>query len=319
MGDPAGVGPELIVRALHSDGGEGVTVYGDPFVLRAAALRLGLPKPEACAAAVVEITRLAGERPGVPSNAGAAAQVAYLEAAIAAIARRELDALCTAPIHKAQARRAGFAFPGHTEFLAERIGGGRDVAMMLTGPHLRVVPVTTHIGLSQVAKVLSPDRIARVCSLTIAGLHHDFGIERPRLAVAGLNPHAGEQGQFGDEETRLIAPAIAAVRKNPLLQRIAFEIAGPQVPDVVFRTAAAPPIGDGRYDAVVAMYHDQALIPLKLIDFDQAVNVTLGLPLPRTSPDHGVAYDLAGTGRARDTSFRAALALARRLTEMRRR
>ncbi|MSP60073.1 MAG: 4-hydroxythreonine-4-phosphate dehydrogenase PdxA [Myxococcales bacterium] len=312
LGDPAGVGPELIVRALAAGGGGDAIVFGDAGVLERAAEAAGVPSPEACGARVEAVTRLAEVQPGRPTPEGGAAQVAYLEAAMVAARRGEIAALVTAPIHKAAVIAAGFAFPGHTEFLAARLGV-RRVAMMLAGPHLRVVPATTHIALADVPRALTVDGIAHVCALTLSALAEQFGIARPRVAVCGLNPHAGESGHFGDEEARVIAPAIAAVAEGPLAERFEFELSGPHVPDAIFRTAAAPPFGAGRHDAVVAMYHDQGLIPLKLIDFDEAVNLTLGLPLVRTSPDHGVAYDIAGTGRVREGSFRAALRMARDL------
>jgi 4-hydroxythreonine-4-phosphate dehydrogenase len=310
MGDPAGVGPELIARALAADGDEGVTVWGDPGVLERAARARGVPPP----ARVVAVTALDGVVPGRPHPDGGAAQVAYLEAAVAAVRARTLDALVTAPIHKAACRRAGFAFPGHTEFLAERLGAER-VAMMIAGPHLRVVPATTHVALAAVPRLLDEAQLAATIALTARALAADFGVARPRVAVCGLNPHAGEEGAFGDEEARLVRPAIERARSE--LGALA-EVSGPHVPDAVFRAAAAPPVGEGRYDAVIGLYHDQALIPVKLVDFDEAVNVTLGLPVPRTSPDHGVAYDAAAAGCARDGSFRAALRLARELGARRR-
>jgi len=305
MGDPAGVGPELVVRALAVDGDEGATVYGDRGVLEATARRLGLPAP----ARVVEASRLDRVTPGTPHEGGGAAQVAYLEAAIAAARAGGLDALVTAPIHKEACLRAGFAFPGHTELLAERLGAAR-VAMMIAGPRLRVVPATIHLALAQVPRALTEGGLAATIALTARALRDDFGIARPRVAVAGLNPHAGEGGHFGDEEARIVSPAIDAALMELEKSQAPFELSGPHVPDVVYRAAAAPPFGEGRFDAVVGLYHDQALIPVKLLDFDEAVNVTLGLPIVRTSPDHGVAYDVAGTDRVRDGSFRAALRLA---------
>lgn len=306
LGDPAGVGPDLVVRALQEGGGDAV-VYGDRAVLEAAAERAGVPVPQR----IVEVTALPRVQPGVSEPSHGQAQVAYLEAAVAAAQRGELGALVTGPINKASCHRAGFAFPGHTEFLAERLGAPQ-VAMMIAGPHLRVVPATIHVALSSVPTLLAR-HLDETLALTVRALHDRFGITRPRVAVCGLNPHAGEEGHFGDEEARLITPAIE--RARALLGPIDYEFVldGPLVPDAVFRAAAAPPFGAGRYDAVVGMYHDQALIPVKLIDFDEAVNVTLGLPLPRTAPDHGVAYDVAGTVQVRDGSFRAALRLARRL------
>ena len=266
---------------------------------------------------IIPVTALSAIPPP-RSAAGGRAQVAYLEAAVLAARGGEIDGLVTAPIHKAACLQAGFQFPGHTEFLAWHLERRNRVAMMLAGPHLRVVPVTTHVALADVPRALSIDGIARAAALTLMALREDFGIERPRVAVCGLNPHAGESGHFGDEEQTVIGPAIEAVAGGPLASAFSFELSGPHVPDAVFRQAAAPPIGEGRFDAVLAMYHDQGLIPLKLLDFDEGVNVTLGLPLVRTSPDHGVAYDIAGTGQVRDASFRAALRLARELVARRR-
>jgi 4-hydroxythreonine-4-phosphate dehydrogenase len=254
---------------------------------------------------VIECSSLApaDARPGTPTAAGARAQVAYLEAAVEAARSGTIAGLVTAPISKTQAVSAGFEFAGHTEFLAARLGA-EDVAMMFAGPRLRVVLATVHQSLMTVGASLDPALIERRIRQTLAALESDFGIPRPRVGVVGLNPHAGEGGMFGDEEARCIAPAIAAV-DHP-------GVRGPLVPDAAFRDAV-----DGRYDALVAMYHDQALIPVKLVDFEAAVNVTLGLPIVRTSPDHGVAYDIAGRGVARAASFAASLALARQMVATR--
>ena len=322
LGDPAGVGPDLVARVLSADAageprGEELVVFGDRRVLEQAAARRGLSLPSDLS--LVEVTSLEGIVPGRPTAACGAAQVGYLEAAVAEARAGRLDALVTAPIHKALCREAGFTFPGHTEFLAERLGA-RRVAMMLAGPHLKVVPATIHTSLASVPSLLAADpaALAETLALTVVALKLEFGLPRPRVAVAALNPHAGESGHFGDEESRLIGPAIEAARallgaREAMVEGRDFLLDGPHVPDAIYRAAAAPPFGEGRYDAVVGMYHDQALIPVKLIDFDEAVNVTLGLPLPRTSPDHGVAYEVAGTDAVRDTSFRAALALSRLL------
>jgi 4-hydroxythreonine-4-phosphate dehydrogenase len=211
------------------------------------------------------------------------------------------DARCTAPVSKAQVARALPGFVGHTEWLEARGGGARSV-MMLAGRRLRVALVTNHRSLRSVLRVLSPARIAAVAEVTAEALRRDLGLRAPRIAVAGLNPHAGEGGAFGDEEARWVVPAVARCRARGL------DVTGPYPPDSVFFRAAR-----GEFDAVVALYHDQGLIPVKLLDAllgDVAVNVTLGLPFVRTSPDHGVAYDLAGRGRASDASMRAALRLA---------
>jgi 4-hydroxythreonine-4-phosphate dehydrogenase len=299
LGDPTGIGPELVLDAAL---GDELVIYGDRRVLSEASAKLGKPLP----ARIEEVTTIAWT-PGRPSDESGRAQIAYLEAAIADARAGKLDALVTAPIHKASCIAAGFAFPGHTELLAARFAVPR-VTMMLAGPKLRVSLATIHCALAEVPQRLTSDGILGAIRHTAEALAARFGVARPRIAVAGLNPHAGEQGHFGDEETRLIAPAIARARAELPDCAPDTTIDGPSVPDAVFRAHL-----DGRYDAVVAMYHDQGLIPVKLVDFDEAVNVTLGLPIPRTSPDHGVAHDIAGTGRARSTSFAAALTMARRM------
>lgn len=297
LGDPAGIGPEL-VRAV-CDGGDDLVVYGDAILC--AGVR----------AELVPVTSLDGVVPGAPTEATGRAQVAYLENAVADAAAGKLDALVTAPIHKASCRAAGFAFPGHTEFLQARLGAAA-VTMMFAGPRMRVSLATIHHALAEVPRVLSAEAIAVAIVQTAEALMRDFGVDAPRVAIAGLNPHAGEEGHFGDDETRVIVPAIEVARGRLAAAGVAAELWGPRVPDAVFREHL-----EARFDAVVAMYHDQGLIPVKLIDFEEAVNVTLGLPIVRTSPDHGVAYDIAGRGRARTTSFAAALRLARELAARR--
>jgi 4-hydroxythreonine-4-phosphate dehydrogenase len=308
LGDPAGIGPEVVVRALAARPGVDAVIFGDQGVLARAAERVGVAAPQR--ARVRAVTELApGEVvPGQPGAASARAQLAYLTAATDAALAGEIAALVTAPISKDWIAQAGFDHPGHTEYLAAR-AGTTEFAMMLAGPALRVVLATTHVALRDVASRLRPDDIASAIFLAARALDRQFGIARPRVAVAGLNPHAGEQGRFGDEERRLVEPAMAAARVRLAGAGITAEITGPCVPDAVFRQAAL-----GGFDAVVALYHDQGLIPVKLLHFDEAVNITLGLPFVRTSPDHGTAYDIAGTGKARPDSFLAALDLADRLT-----
>ena len=245
-------------------------------------------------------------RPGKPNDASGQAQLAYLTAAVDAALAGEVSALVTAPISKEWIARAGFAFPGHTEYLAARAGVS-EFAMMLAGPQLRVTVATTHVPLKDVPRLLTVDGIASTIWLTAEGLARRFGIAAPRVAVAGLNPHASEAGRFGDEEARLVTPAIEKARARIAAAGLGATVDGPLVPDSVFRQAAG-----GAYDAVVALYHDQGLIPLKLLHFDDGVNLTLGLPFVRTSPDHGTAYDIAGSGRARAQSFLAAFDLAAR-------
>lgn len=308
LGDPAGIGPEVTSWALAHAPPEvlqHVIVFGDPDVLARGAAAMGV----SCAGVRCEGEAAAGVVAGVPSEAAGAAQVSWLEAAVAAARAGRVDALVTAPISKTWARRAGFAFPGHTELLAERFGA-REVAMTFVGPRLVVALATVHVPLAQVADALSVGRIVAVGGLLAASLARDLGRVAPvRIGVVGLNPHAGEGGMLGGEEIAVIAPAVAE-----LARRLgdAARVSGPLVPDAAFRMAA-----DGGVDGLVAMYHDQALIPVKLLDFEDAVNVTLGLPIVRTSPDHGTAYDLAGTGRARPASMAAALRLAARIRERR--
>ncbi len=298
MGDPSGIGPEILVTSLNRAPDElvrRVVVFGD------VCIRTELRDD----VAFVASTTLADEdrRPGQPTPGGGRAQLAYIDAAIDAALAGEAGAIVTAPISKTQVRAAGFAFDGHTEYLAHRFDASPH-AMMFAGPTLKVALATVHVALRDVAERLTTARIADVARLLAASLREDFGCASPRVGVVGLNPHAGEGGLFGREDVDVIAPAVAACRD----QGMACD--GPLVPDAAFRAAA-----DGAYDGLVAMYHDQALIPLKLVDFESAVNVTLGLPIVRTSPDHGVAYDIAGSGAARPDSFAAALALAAQMVD----
>jgi 4-hydroxythreonine-4-phosphate dehydrogenase len=305
LGDPAGIGPEIVARALAARPDLDAVVYGDEGVLARAAAAAGVAAPPAARVRAVTKLDAAEVAFGQPSDTAGRAQLAYLGAATDAALAGEVAALVTAPISKQWIARAGFAFPGHTEYLASRTGA-REFAMMLAGPSLRVTVATTHVALKDVPRLLTVDGIASSIWLTAEALARRFGVARPRVAVAGLNPHAGEAGRFGDEEERLVVPAIAEARDRIAAAHLAVEVTGPHVPDAVFRQAAL-----GGFDAVVALYHDQGLIPLKLLHFDEGVNVTLGLPFVRTSPDHGTAYDIAGTGRARPQSFLAALDLAR--------
>lgn len=281
-----------------------LVVFGDVSPLQQAAQVLG------CVLPTLEVRPskdLVGDavRLGQPSAMSGAAAVAYLEAATTAVLDGECAALVTAPLSKFWTQRAGFGFPGHTEFLADRCGV-RDVVMMFAGPRLNVALATVHCALAAVPTQLTVQRLTRVIELLDQALQRDFAISKPRIAVVGLNPHAGEHGLLGSEEQTIIAPAMAAAQ-------ISGTVVGPWVPDAAFRMAL-----DGAADAVVAMYHDQGLIPVKLIDFDDAVNVTLGLPMVRTSPDHGTAFDIAGQGKARATSMIAAVQLAKRMVRARR-
>jgi len=318
MGDPAGIGGELTLRAWLDLRGQGVpfVALDDPDRLRALALTLGLIVPVAevtsCAAAValfpdalpvLPVLLAAPPQPGHPDPANARAVVASIERAAMLALSGEAAGVVTNPINKAALYQAGFAYPGHTEFLAVLTGAAGQQIMMLASPHLRVVPVTVHASLRASIAMLSTDMIVAAARTTERALRLDFGIARPRLAVAGLNPHAGEQGALGDEETTIIGPAIAALRGDGTL------VSGPWPPDTMFTPAARK-----RYDVAICMYHDQALIPLKTLDMDHGVNVTLGLPIVRTSPDHGTAYDIAGKGIADPASLLAAIALAASLT-----
>jgi 4-hydroxythreonine-4-phosphate dehydrogenase len=304
LGDPAGIGPEIVVRALAERPNADALVFGDIGVLERASKVVGVAPPPATRVRAITALAPAELTPGEPNDASGKAQLAYLTAAVDAALAGEVRALVTAPISKAWIARAGFNFPGHTEYLAARAGVS-EFAMMLAGPKLRVTVATTHVPLKDVPRLLTPDGIAATICLTADGLAGRFGISAPRVAVAGLNPHAGEAGRFGDEEDRLVRPAIDIARARIAAAGLKATIDGPLVPDSVFREAAS-----GTYDAVVALYHDQGLIPLKLLHFDDGVNITLGLPFVRTSPDHGTAYDIAGTGRARAQSFLAAFDLA---------
>ena len=307
MGDPAGIGPEIVVRALAVRPDLDVLVYGDTGVLARAAVVASVPAPTDARVRGVTSLGPTAVQPGRPGDAAGRAQLAYLAAATDAALAGEVAAIVTAPISKQWIARAGFAFPGHTEYLAWR-AGARDFAMMLAGPTLRVTVATTHVALRDVPRLLTVDGIASTIWLTAEALERRFGLRAPRVAVAGLNPHASEAGRFGDEEARLVEPAIEKARARISGAGLAAAVTGPHVPDAIFRQAAK-----GEFDAVVALYHDQGLIPLKLLDCDQGVNVTLGLPFVRTSPDHGTAYDIAGTGKARPDSFLAALDLAARM------
>jgi 4-hydroxythreonine-4-phosphate dehydrogenase len=317
MGDPTGIGPEVTLGALlRRDRSPVFTpiLVGDPAVYEAAAALLGarirfaewvppapLPPRDV---AVRTVARLAARdrRPGRPSRGGGrAAHAAILEAARLVRSGSD-DALVTAPICKANIAAAGGTASGHTELLAA-LCGGIPVRMMMAGARLRVVLVTTHLALAAVPRTLTRELVRDTLTITDRDLRRHFGLARPRLGVAGLNPHAGESGLFGLEERRIIAPAVHAARRRGIDAR------GPFGADSLFPLAAA-----GRFDAVVCMYHDQGLAPFKLLHFADGVNVTLGLPFVRTSPDHGTAHDIAGRGSADPGSMGAALRLAATLS-----
>lgn len=321
MGDPSGIGPEVVAGALaRGVVGQMVrpVIFGDEGAwVRACKLldltdriaRVDPGDPIPPAGALVRVSKLAAadRKPGKPSQAGGEAQGRYLEAAIDAVQAGQAEAICTAPISKAAIHAAGWNFPGHTEWLAERFGVEK-VVMMLAGPVLRVVLATTHLALRDVSDHLSPEGIAQTLRITNEALRLRMGIAKPRIAVCGLNPHAGEDGLFGDEEARLIAPGIEAAKAEGI------RVEGPFPADGLFPRAA-----HGGWDAVLAMYHDQGLIPVKTLHLESAVNVTLGLPIVRTSPDHGVAYDIAGKGKALPSSMEHALRMAAEMVRATRR
>jgi 4-hydroxythreonine-4-phosphate dehydrogenase len=312
-GDPAGIGAEIAVKARAELGGDLPFFWiGDPAHL-----------PDGAAFQVIEDTAAVLDvpggtlpvlrhtfphpaTPGQPDPRNAQATIDVIARAVGLVQSGAASALCTLPIHKKVLKDgAGFAFPGHTEFLAH-LAGVERVVMMLACPELRVVPVTIHIALAEVPVALTPALLEETIRITAAGLRRDCGIARPRIAVAGLNPHAGEGGAMGGEEIAWIAPLIAR------MQGEGFDLRGPMPPDTMFHKAAR-----ARYDVAVCMYHDQALIPIKTIDFDGGVNVTLGLPFIRTSPDHGTAHDIAGRGMASAGSLVAALRMAQQMAAAR--
>ena len=305
-GEPAGIGPDLAPMLWEALRGELCFFYlGDPAHLpEGTAFELIAAPAEASAVMPRALPVLAHDfgaprLPGQPHPAHARHVIEVIERAVRLTRSGEAAALCTLPIHKKALKDgAGFAFPGHTEFLAH-LAGVEDVVMMLASPALRVVPATIHIALSEVPRALTPEGLRRVIEITHAGLQEQFGLVRPRLAVAGLNPHAGEGGTMGREEMDWIAPLLAEMRAEGI------DLRGPLPADTMFHAAAR-----NGYDAAIAMYHDQALIPIKTLDFDRGVNVTLGLPFVRTSPDHGTAFDIAGTGAANPGSSIEALRLA---------
>src|SRR6266403_3342097 len=283
LGDCAGIGPEILKLALKSDR-----------IARAADYQIIGKYPD-CS-------------PGHPAAETARAAAAALEEAVTLARRGELDAIVTGPVHKARMYEVGFRFPGQTEFFADRCGV-KNFAMCLTGGKLTVALVTAHIPLRKVARALKQSEIVRV-GLLLAEFLRSRGKNAPRVAVAGLNPHAGESGKLGVEEIELIAPAIEDLNSSLVIGHSSCVFIGPVSPDTVFHRAI-----EGEFEAVLCMYHDQGLIPLKLHAFHSGVNVTLGLPFSRTSPDHGTAFEIAGKGIARPDSMIAAINLAVQLAE----
>jgi 4-hydroxythreonine-4-phosphate dehydrogenase len=322
QGDPSGIGCELALKAwlARTPTRRPFFLLGDPDHVARTAKSLYLPVPIKTASPsqagplfaealpVVPLRHRVKGMPGNPLVEDAPATIEAISTAVALVREGEAAALVTNPIAKDGLQRAGFSHPGHTEFLAELAtrhwGGAHQPVMMLWSPALAVVPVTVHVALAAAPTLLSEHLIVTTGQIVARELRHRFGIERPRLALCGLNPHAGEHGRMGREEIAIISPAIAA------LKALDIAASGPFPADSLFHEAARQ-----NYDAALAMYHDQALIPIKTIAFDRAVNVTLGLPFVRTSPDHGTAFDIAGRGIANPASLIAALELASRLAD----
>lgn len=311
LGDPAGIGPEVVGKCWDHRQQFGLMPFvavGNPRSLAAVwdgpiaviddplealqAFHEGLP--------VLAINSSEIDLPGHPSVAGAHCSLDALELAVGLARSGSAAAVVTGPVSKQQLYGIGFSHPGQTEFVAERCGiSPGNVAMMLAGPSLRTVPVTTHVPLRHAAEMLTPSLIEMRGRAALRGLQRTFGIADPRLAVAGLNPHAGEGGTLGTEELDCIMPAIDALRAE------GWRVTGPHPADTMFHAAAR-----GQYDAALCMYHDQALIPLKALHFEEGVNITLGLPIVRTAPDHGTAFDIAGQDRADPRAMAAAIHMA---------
>lgn len=322
-GDPSGIGPEIALQAWLLRERLGIPAFyllSDPALVKARARLLGIDidvKTVApgetlgtfsSALPVVSLENAFLDRPGEPDTVNAAGTIEAIERAVADVASGQAAAVVTCPIAKKPLYDAGFSYPGHTEFLGHLAEGmtGKSArpVMMLAGPQLRAVPVTIHIPLGDVPKRLTKELIVETAAITASDLTEKFGIARPRLAVAGLNPHAGEGGAMGREDEEIVRPAVAELVARGIDAR------GPLPADTMFHAEARK-----TYDAAICMYHDQGLIPAKALAFDETVNVTLGLPFIRTSPDHGTAFDIAGKGIARPDSLIAALKLARTMAD----
>lgn len=315
LGDPAGIGPEIILRAWMDRTQAVLPVFavaGGAGVLTEAASRLALDVPVIRVSDIGEAREVfdraipvigdadAAYHPASPDEPGAALAMQSLADAARLVLTGHASALATAPVAKAKLAKIGFEYPGQTEFLAEICGlSASDAVMMLAGPNLRTIPLTVHCALAEVPGLISADLIVHKAQIAASALARDFGIMQPRIAVVGLNPHAGEDGKFGREEIDVIVPAIEALRVMGLA------VSGPHPADALFA-----PHARSTFDVAICMYHDQALIPVKALDFDTGVNTTLGLPIIRTSPDHGTAFDIAGKGIARPGAMIAALKMA---------
>lgn len=321
MGEPAGIGPDLILRLYAERDRHGLPpfiCYGNEGFLRARAARLGIgietaPTTAASAATVfpralpvADIEGLVPDKPGDSSPLSGKVVIEAIARAVADTLTGACRGVVTSPIHKAALYGTGFRFPGHTEYLAALCANGGTTpmpVMMLAHDGLRVVPATIHVPVSEVPGLITPELVLSTGRIVAHDLRTRFGIAEPRIAVTGLNPHAGESGKIGMEERDVIAPAVATLAHEGIA------IHGPIPADTVFYVPHWR-----RYDAVIAMYHDQALIPIKTVAFEEAVNITLGLPIVRTSPDHGTAFDLAGSGKGSTASLLAAIRMADRLT-----
>ncbi len=324
MGEPSGIGGELTLKAWRDHAAAGLPPYfaiDNVDRLNGINTRLNWNIPIrqiadpaevsdvfAHALPVLPLSMDGGSVPGQPQPENSRAVVASIERAVSLVQSGDAAAIVTNPIQKKALYDSGFSFPGHTEFLASLAGGEAVPVMMLASAELRVVPVTVHQSLIDAVASLSQETIVETTKETVRSLIRDFGLDRPHIMIAALNPHAGEEGTMGQEELEIIRPAVEA------LKREGYSVTGPAPADTLFHDRAR-----SAYDAVVCMYHDQALIPLKTIDFRSGVNITLGLPFVRTSPDHGTALDIAGTGVADEASFVAALRMAASMVENRRR
>ncbi|OAG27167.1 4-hydroxythreonine-4-phosphate dehydrogenase PdxA [Thermodesulfatator autotrophicus] len=307
MGCPAGVGPEICLKALTRPWPEDLELFilGDLFILKEAARSLNLPVPDE--KKIIPLSSLKTYTPGRPDLETAKAMVRYIKEGVKMCLKGELNGLITCPISKTALKLAGEPFPGHTEMLAE-LTNTREYAMAFYGEKLKIVLVTIHEPLSRVSELLSVEKILTVTRLAYDFLKKDLGLKDPRLALAAFNPHASEGGLFGDEEACILEPAIAEAQRQKI------PLSGPYPADSLFYQTV-----NGRFDLVVSLYHDQGLIPFKLLHFEDGVNLTLGLPIVRTSVDHGTAYDIAGKGLAKEDSLIAAINLAYRMARNRNR
>jgi len=317
MGDPSGIGPDILLQTWANRNKLDLPEFFvageiDFLARRAEQLELEIDFTEyqdttnSSQLAVLPLGHKITGEAGKISSGDAKATIASIDRCVDLALEGKASGIVTCPINKKALYDEGFSHPGHTEYLGELASGhnNREVkpVMMLAGPKLRTVPVTIHIPLKEVPEILTPEMIVETCKITTQDLEKQFGIKNPRLAVSGLNPHAGENGSMGKEDVAIIVPAIEELTK------LGINVRGPLPADTMFHAAARE-----TYDAAICMYHDQALIPAKTLGFDDAVNVTLGLPFIRTSPDHGTAYDLAGTGKANPSSFIAALKMANQM------